>query len=194
MNELRDFVTDGGTLITFNNARMFAINQFKLPVTNALAGLNANQFFCSGCLRHVNIEDQKNPLTAGLLPETVVMFERGPAFDTEQRIQGQSAGAISCAAIAAGQRLSGGCGSNRGQGCCDRSGLGKRASDPDRVQAAVARPIARDLQVFLQRTVWRVTERALFRSRLKLARFRNSEFGFTPTFRRSRRCRSTALR
>ena len=39
VQELRDFVNDGGTLITFNNASMFAINQFKLPVTNALAGL-----------------------------------------------------------------------------------------------------------------------------------------------------------
>ncbi len=45
---------------------MFAINQFKLPVTNALAGLRADQFFCSGCLLTVHIEDAKNPLTAGL--------------------------------------------------------------------------------------------------------------------------------
>ena len=29
--------TRGGTLVTFNNASMFAINQFKLPVENALA-------------------------------------------------------------------------------------------------------------------------------------------------------------
>ncbi len=48
--ELRDFVDDGGTLVTFNNASMFAINQFKLPVENAIAGANAGPFFCSGCL------------------------------------------------------------------------------------------------------------------------------------------------
>jgi len=35
-DELRDFVRDGGTLITFNNASQFAIDQFKLPVENAL--------------------------------------------------------------------------------------------------------------------------------------------------------------
>jgi len=85
---LVDFVNDGGTLIAFNNASMFAINQFKLPVTNALAGLSAAQFFCSGALLKVHIEDAKNPLTAGLLPDTTVMFERGPAFDTRPDFKG----------------------------------------------------------------------------------------------------------
>jgi hypothetical protein len=87
--ELRDFVNDGGTLVTFNNASMFAINQFKLPVANALAGVNANQFFCSGCLLDVHVEDDKNPLTAGLSPDIVVMFERGPAFDTKADFKGK---------------------------------------------------------------------------------------------------------
>jgi hypothetical protein len=86
--ELRDFVNDGGTLITFNNASMFAINQFKLPVDNALAGLNPNQFFCSGCLVTVHVEDAKNPATAGISPDTVVMFERGPAFTTKTGFKG----------------------------------------------------------------------------------------------------------
>ena len=85
---LLDFVNEGGTLIAFNNASMFAINQFKLPVTNALAGLSANQFFCSGALLKVHVEDAKNPLTAGLLPDTTVMFERGPAFDTKSDFKG----------------------------------------------------------------------------------------------------------
>ena len=86
---LRDFVNDGGTLVAFNNASMFAINQFKLPVANALAGASANQFFCSGCLVTVHIEDEKNPLTAGLAPDTIVMFERGPAFDTRPDFKGK---------------------------------------------------------------------------------------------------------
>ena len=51
--------------MAFNNASLFAINQFKLPVTNALAGC-AGQFFCSGCLVTVHIEDTKNRLTAGM--------------------------------------------------------------------------------------------------------------------------------
>lgn len=88
VQELQDFVSEGGTLVTFNNASMFAINQFKLPVTNALAGTRPDQFFCSGCLVNVHIEDAKNPLTAGLAPDTIVMFERGPAFDTKTEFKG----------------------------------------------------------------------------------------------------------
>jgi len=86
--ELRDFVNDGGTLVTFNNASLFAVNQFKLPVTNALAGVPAAQFSCSGCLVTVHIEDTKNRLTAGLSPDTIVMFEGGPAFDTKTEFKG----------------------------------------------------------------------------------------------------------
>jgi len=87
--ELRDFVNDGGTLVTFNNASLFAINQLKLPVENALADLRPEQFFCSGCLLKVHIEDAKNPLTAGLTPDTIVMFERGPAFNTKTDFKGK---------------------------------------------------------------------------------------------------------
>ena len=88
VQELRDFASEGGTLVTFNNASMFAVNQFKLPVDNALAGLRPDQFFCSGCLVTVHIEDAKNRLTAGLTPDTTVMFERGPAFDTKTGFKG----------------------------------------------------------------------------------------------------------
>ena len=87
-DELRDFVTDGGTLVTFNNASLFAIEQFNLPVTNVLAGLTPAQFLCSGCLLKVHIEDAKNPLTAGLAADPIVMFERGPAFDTKADFKG----------------------------------------------------------------------------------------------------------
>lgn len=85
---LRDFVDEGGTLLTFNNASMYAVDEFKLPVENAVAGLQPAQFFCSGCLLTVHIEDPKNQLTAGLPENTVVMFERGPAFNTKTGFKG----------------------------------------------------------------------------------------------------------
>jgi hypothetical protein len=86
--ELRDFVSAGGTLVTFNNASLFAIHQLGLPVENALAGLTQAQFLCSGCLLTTHIEDTKNPMTAGLAADTVVMFERGPAFNTKPAFKG----------------------------------------------------------------------------------------------------------
>jgi hypothetical protein len=75
--------------VAFNNASMFAANQFKLPVENAIAGANAGPFFCSGCLLTVHIEDQKNPLTTGMAPDTIVMFERGPVFNTKTDFKGK---------------------------------------------------------------------------------------------------------
>jgi hypothetical protein len=85
---LREFVDQGGTLVAFNNATMFAIDRLKLPVENVLAGLNPSQFYCSGSLLDVHVEDAKNPLTAGIAPDTAVMFERGPAFNTKTGFKG----------------------------------------------------------------------------------------------------------
>jgi hypothetical protein len=88
VDALKDFVSDGGTLVAFNNASMFAVDQFNLPVTNALAGVGNADFFCSGCLLAIHVEDPKNALAAGLLPDPIVMFERSPAFDTKPEFKG----------------------------------------------------------------------------------------------------------
>jgi hypothetical protein len=86
---LRDFVTAGGTLVTLGNAASFAIEQFNLPVTNALAELRQDQFFCSGSLLRVEIPDPKHPLVAGLPLMPAVMFERNQAFDTRPTFRGK---------------------------------------------------------------------------------------------------------
>jgi hypothetical protein len=88
VDNLKDFVNDGGTLVAFNNASMFAVDQFNLPVTNALAGAGNTDFFCSGCLLHIHVEDPKNALSAGLQSDPIVMFERSPAFDTRPEFKG----------------------------------------------------------------------------------------------------------
>jgi Zinc carboxypeptidase len=85
---LRSFVRDGGTLITFNNASLFAIEQFHLPVTNVLTNLNPDQFYCSGSLLKVEMRDLTHPVAAGLPRDPAVMFERGPAFDTRPGFRG----------------------------------------------------------------------------------------------------------
>ena len=54
---LREFVRAGGSLITFNNASLFAIDDLGLPVKNILAGVKDEDFFCSGCLLRVEIQD-----------------------------------------------------------------------------------------------------------------------------------------
>jgi hypothetical protein len=85
---LRNFVRDGGTLIAFNNATLFAIEQFHLPVTNLLGTLTPEQFYCSGSLLRVELRDTSHAAVQGLPREPIVMFERGPAFETKSGFRG----------------------------------------------------------------------------------------------------------
>jgi hypothetical protein len=85
---LRAFVRGGGTLIAFNNASLMAIASLGLPVTNVLEGLNNDQFYCSGSLLRVELRDMHHPAVWGMPREPIVMFERGPAFDTKSGFRG----------------------------------------------------------------------------------------------------------
>lgn len=86
---LRDFVSQGGTLVVFGNATLFAIEQFNLPVTNVVAGLKENQFFCSGAILRTEIKEPNHPVVAGLPLAPAVMFERNPVFDTKPNFRGK---------------------------------------------------------------------------------------------------------
>jgi hypothetical protein len=86
---LRAFVHAGGTLITFNNASLLAIQSFHLPVSNVLEGLTGDQFYCSGSLLNVELSDSDGPGTWGMPRDPVVMFELGPAFETKPDFHGK---------------------------------------------------------------------------------------------------------
>jgi zinc carboxypeptidase len=86
---LREFVLAGGTLITFNNASVFAVDQLGLPVKNVLAGLKDEEFFCSGCLLRVELQDTTHSAVSGLPHDPIVMFERGPAFEVKEGFHGR---------------------------------------------------------------------------------------------------------
>src|SRR5579885_2002267 len=86
---LREFVNAGGTLIALGNASLFPIEQFNLPVANALNGLRPDQFFCSGTLLKIEIKEPTHPVVAGLPADPTVMFERNVAFDTRPNFRGK---------------------------------------------------------------------------------------------------------
>lgn len=88
VESLREFVSGGGTLIAFNNASLFVIDQFGLPVTDVLANLKPDEFYCSGSLLRVEIPDSARPGLWGLPLDPAVMFERGPAFATKPDFRG----------------------------------------------------------------------------------------------------------
>ncbi len=88
LDAIREFVSDGGTLIAFNNAAASLIDLLKLPVTNVLEGVKSDQFFCSGALLRVELRDPNRLEVAGLPRQPIVMFERGPAFEPKAAFQG----------------------------------------------------------------------------------------------------------
>ncbi len=50
LQRFEQFVREGGTLVCFNSAWRFAVQQFKLPVQNAVGGLRPEDFFLRGSI------------------------------------------------------------------------------------------------------------------------------------------------
>jgi hypothetical protein len=86
VDALREFVEQGGTLVMLGNASQFAIDRFGLPVTNVVAGLRSDQFFCSGAILRTDVKE--HPVTAGLPAQADILFERNEVFDTKPGFRG----------------------------------------------------------------------------------------------------------
>jgi hypothetical protein len=54
-----------------------------------VAGLKDEEFFCSGCLLRVEVQDSGASAVWGLPHDPIVMFERGPAFETKDGFRGR---------------------------------------------------------------------------------------------------------
>lgn len=85
---LRAFVEDGGTLVCFDGSANFAIDLLDLDVSNGLADLTRDEFFCGGSLLQCRVEDPEHPLTMGMPEDPVVMFAGSPAFETGDEFRG----------------------------------------------------------------------------------------------------------
>jgi hypothetical protein len=77
---LQQYVEQGGTLITFDEASDFAIQQFGLPVKNVTAGLSSRDFFIPGSLIRAVVQ-QGHPLTYGMQDTVAASFSRSRAFE-----------------------------------------------------------------------------------------------------------------
>jgi len=79
--KLKQYVEQGGTIITLDAASDFAIQQFGLPVENITASTNSRQFFIPGSLVRAKV-DVENSLAYGVQPEIAASFSRSRAFKT----------------------------------------------------------------------------------------------------------------
>lgn len=82
------FVRGGGTVVCFNSAARFAIQQFKLPVKNAVDGLKAEEFFLRGSIVEVNV-DPTHPVMAGMPEKAAVFVDGSPVFDLLDGFKGK---------------------------------------------------------------------------------------------------------
>jgi hypothetical protein len=78
---LKDFVEAGGTLIAFSAASDYVVDEFNVPVRNALARSKPDDFSCPGSLLRVRVTPG-HPVTYGLPEELAVFLDSPIAFAT----------------------------------------------------------------------------------------------------------------
>jgi len=77
---LREFVRAGGSLIALGSASLLPVEEFPLPLKNALKGLKPEQFSCPGSILRVFI-DNRSPAGYGMPEEASAVFYDDVAFD-----------------------------------------------------------------------------------------------------------------
>jgi Zinc carboxypeptidase len=82
------FVKGGGTLVCFNRATAFAIEQFALPVKNVVAGMKRQEFFTGGSVLEVQTATT-HPVMAGMPDRAAIFVEASPAFETGEGYTGE---------------------------------------------------------------------------------------------------------
>ncbi|HYO91497.1 MAG TPA: hypothetical protein VEQ40_07670, partial [Pyrinomonadaceae bacterium] len=80
VQRLREFVEEGGTLISLNRASAFAIEQFKLPVRDITEGLKRTEFYVPGSILRTEI-DTAHPVAQGMPRESIAWVENSPVFE-----------------------------------------------------------------------------------------------------------------
>ena len=76
---IKAFVEAGGDLVALGDATAFAIEKFKLPISNVVASLDSKDFFCPGSTLKVKFSNQ-HPLAYGMPDEGLILFWSSPAF------------------------------------------------------------------------------------------------------------------
>jgi hypothetical protein len=78
---LSDFVEAGGTLVAFDSATDYVIEQFNIPVRNALARAKPEDFSSAGALLRVRVTPG-HPVTYGLPEEVAAFVDDTTVFQT----------------------------------------------------------------------------------------------------------------
>jgi hypothetical protein len=77
---LQQFAEAGGQLVALDEASQLLIQEFGLPVKNALAGLSSTAFYAPGSLLRIEV-DTNLPETHGMEHDSVAFFVNSEAFE-----------------------------------------------------------------------------------------------------------------
>jgi len=76
VDALEAFVENGGTLVTFAQAGDLVLDEFDVPVRNAVAGLSGTEFWAPGSTLHVRV-DNTDPLAYGMPENALATYLAG---------------------------------------------------------------------------------------------------------------------
>ncbi len=83
VKNIRDFVENGGTLITLNSASDFVLQSLHVGVEDKTEGLEREDFFIPGSLLKV-LNDNTHPVAYGYGRDAAVFFRRSPVFEVHE--------------------------------------------------------------------------------------------------------------
>ncbi|HXM34692.1 MAG TPA: hypothetical protein VN920_05865, partial [Pyrinomonadaceae bacterium] len=86
---LRAFVTAGGTLVCLNRASDFAIEQFKLPVRDVVAGLPRAEYYVPGSILRIEL-DTSSAIANAMPKESIAWAENSPVFEIAEKHAGET--------------------------------------------------------------------------------------------------------
>ena len=84
LQNLRRFVSQGGTLITLGNSASFAIQHLSAPLLNVVEDQSSDTFYAPGTILRATV-DTTHPIGYGMPPETSAMFVNNGGFVPNRR-------------------------------------------------------------------------------------------------------------
>ncbi|MGE5246644.1 MAG: M14 family zinc carboxypeptidase [Betaproteobacteria bacterium] len=93
VGNLKEFVADGGTLITMGSACDLAIDKLPIPVKDLKKGLTRDQHFAPGAILRVEV-DTTNPIGYGVASETYGFYINSPFFSLGEGFASQSTSVV----------------------------------------------------------------------------------------------------
>jgi hypothetical protein len=88
VDNLKQFVADGGTLVTMGNACDLAIEKLPIPVKNLKKGLSRDQHFAPGAILKLEVDTQ-HPVGYAVAAETYGFYINSPFFQLTEGFNSQ---------------------------------------------------------------------------------------------------------